>query len=221
MSRTEDLMMIEQAVASGQVRRAPTETERAGVRFLPRPPLQPVPVPAEPVTGAALPWFPVAVETGRERTAHEALVDVVPEAYMPLVKRMFVRRGVKTETTVPLIAGYLFVRLDVHRLRWKAFNDARAVVGLVRMGLAIVTLRSGEIDRLRQLEIDSGIVPRKVEIEFNVGELMRVIDGPFTSFDGKIGRIEITKGMPRYFVEVNIFGRFTPVEFEGGQIERA
>lgn len=153
-------------------------------------------------------WFAIAAETGREDDARNELLDGGVEAYLPLVQqhRCRLERGVRKRYIVerPLFDGYLFGHFDVETVRWAVINRARHVIGLVRIGPAIVAVRDHEIAIVRALEGDRRLVDAKVEALFKKGDFVRIVNGLSASYSGPVTRVRIVKGMPRLTIDVGL-----------------
>ena len=173
------------------------------------------------VEGAA--WYLIKADIGRERLCDEDLgviEGVTP--YLPLVKHRTVVRGGARVVERPLFDGYMFALFNPNLIDWPVFNRARGLVGLVRVGLLIVTVSERDIRYVVRLEgEDRRIDHRKVRSLLEAGDIVKILAGPFKSFGGQVTATRIYKGIPRATVEVEIFGRTNPVELDEMDLARA
>ncbi len=153
----------------------------------------------------------------------EEMEDILFDVLVPTETVSEVKNGKKTSKTRKLYPGYVFVQMDLYdeekRLRNKAYyfiKGATGVIGFVG-GENPSPLKKAEIDRIlaHVAEADGKEVPK---INYELGEEVKITDGPFLNLNGKIDEIDPDKGKLK--VSVSIFGRFTPVELEYWQVER-
>jgi len=177
-------------------------------------------------------WFAVQTLSNQEQKAKkyidkfisiEEMDDYVFEVLMPSETVTEVKAGKKTTKTRKLYPGYVFVKMRLYdddgkllQKPWYFVREAQGVINFVG-GERPVPLKKSEIERiLSQVEESEG--KEKPKIEYEVGEMVKVTDGPFMNLDGKIEEIDPNRGKLK--VSVSIFGRYTPVELEYWQVQR-
>ncbi|MEC7906241.1 MAG: transcription termination/antitermination protein NusG [Verrucomicrobiota bacterium] len=153
----------------------------------------------------------------------EEMEDVVFEVLVPTENVVEVKNGKKTQITRKFYPGYVFVRMRLYdedgKLMNKPWYFVRETAGVINFvgGDRPAPLKKSEIDTiLSQVEAASGKETPKIQYE--VGEEVKITDGPFLNLNGRIDEIDPEKGKLK--VSVSIFGRFTPVELEYWQVER-
>lgn len=173
-------------------------------------------------------WYVVRVKTGCEKSVmltleetirRTGLEEVIPEILLPKEDYVEVKKGQKVKSQRKFFPGYLLLKMDMNEEAWHIVNSAVNVVGFIggtkERPLPISDKEAAKIlDRLENTN-DS---PRP-KVLFEVGEMVRVTDGPFADFNGVVEDINYDKSRLR--VAVLIFGRSTPVELEFSQVERA
>ena len=189
-------------------------------------------MPADMTVPQGTQWFAVHTLSGQEgkvkqylekfRTVEE-LDEHIFEVLLPTEQVSEVKRGKKTSKERKLIPGYVFVQMKLYDENAKVMNkpwyfvrEAPGVIGFVG-GDRPAPLRQAEIDDIRtRVEASSGKEVPKVSYE--VGEEVKINDGPFLNLTGRIDEIDPERGKLK--ISVSIFGRFTPVELEYWQVER-
>jgi len=177
-------------------------------------------------------WFVIHTLSGQElkvrdsiekRIKTEEMGDFIKEVLVPMEKVAEVRSGKKTVTTRKLYPGYVFidmVLLDENKRivekPWYFVRDTPGIIGFVGGDRPSPTPQS-EIDTIKE-QIAESEDTEKPKVNFEVGETVKITDGPFLSFAGVIEEIEPERGKLK--VTVNIFGRNTPVELEYWQVEK-
>jgi len=153
----------------------------------------------------------------------EEMEDFVFEVLVPTENVVEVKSGKKTQITRKFYPGYVFVRMRLYdedgKLMNKPWYFVRETAGVINFvgGDRPAPLKKSEIDTiLSQVEAASGKETPKIKYE--VGEEVKITDGPFLNLNGRIDDIDPEKGKLK--VSVSIFGRFTPVELEYWQVER-
>lgn len=190
-------------------------------------------MPADKTVPAGTQWFAVHTLSGQEGKVKqylekfakpEELEEYLLEVLLPTEQVSEVKRGKKTSKERKLIPGYVFVQMRLYDENAKVINkpwyfvrEAPGVIGFVG-GDRPAPLRQAEIDDIRsRVEAASGKEVPKVTYE--VGEEVKINDGPFLNLTGRIDEIDPERGKLK--ISVSIFGRFTPVELEYWQVERA
>ncbi|TVR54114.1 MAG: transcription termination/antitermination factor NusG [Puniceicoccaceae bacterium] len=182
-------------------------------------------------TGAQ--WFVVQTLSGQEGkvkkylekyTKPEELEDYLFDVLVPTEMVSEVKRGKKTQTVRKFYPGYVFLHMRLYdeegqliNKPWYFVREAAGVINFVG-GDRPTPLKQSEIDLIqRQVAEASGKEVPKVQYE--VGEEVKITDGPFLNLTGRIDEIDPERGKLK--VSVSIFGRFTPVELEYWQVERS
>ena len=177
-------------------------------------------------------WFVVQTLSNKEPAAkryidryisENELDDHVFEVLVPEQTVSEVKHGKKSQRKRKLYPGYIFVHCRLYdedsqviQKVWYFINGADGVIGFAG-GKTPAALKEAEIDRiLRQVAESEGKEVPKVQYE--VGEEVKITDGPFLNLTGRIDEIDTERGKLK--ISVSIFGRFTPVELEYWQVER-
>ena len=125
--------------------------------------------------------------------------------------------GQKVQTEKRVLPGYVLVNMDLNDDAWTVVKNTPGVTGFVGAGSKPVPLSQGEVDRILRTGATAGERPR-AQVEFEEGDNVRVVDGPFSNFNGTVEEVNPDKGRVR--VLVSIFGRATPVELDFMQVEK-
>ena len=180
-------------------------------------------------------WYAVQTRSNMEKKAVETLKHMIDvedmgayiskeDILMPEEKVSEVKDGKKTTRMRKLYPGYFFVRVKLHdeddNFLEKPWYFIRGINGVINFmgGERPVALRKAEIDRIQaQMAQAEGV--ERPKINFNVGEAVKIHEGPFLGLTGIIEEVDTERGKLK--VSVSIFGRFTPVELEYSQVSRA
>ena len=178
-------------------------------------------------------WFVLHTLSGQEQKVKESIEkrlkaeemgEYIKEVLVPMEKVAEVRSGKKTVTTRKLYPGYVFVDMtlldDNKRIiekPWYFIRDTPGIIGFVG-GERPTPTSAEEIASIKAQISDSEDIERP-KVPFDVGETIKINDGPFLNFSGVIEEIDPERGKLK--VTVNIFGRNTPVELEYWQVEKA
>jgi transcription termination/antitermination protein NusG len=153
----------------------------------------------------------------RERAAAAGLEECFEDIVVPMEEVVEVRRGRKVATERKFFPGYVLVKMDMNDRAFLLIKNTPKVTGF--LGADNKPQPISEAEALRILnQVKEGVDRPKPSITFEIGEQVRVADGPFASFNGHVE--EVDEERARLKVAVSIFGRATPVELEFGQVEK-
>src|SRR5689334_19007384 len=158
-----------------------------------------------------------AAESIREHAKQRGLASLFAAIMAPKEKVVEPRRGRNVDAERKFFAGYGLVKMDMTDEAYHLIKNTGKVTGFLGSDNKPVPLSEAEAQRLLQ-QVQEGIDRPKPSVTFEVGEQVRVSDGPFASFNGTVE--EVDEGRSRVKVAVSIFGRATPVELEFGQVEK-
>ncbi len=126
-------------------------------------------------------------------------------------------KGIKKRVQRKFLPGYIFVNMEINTETWHLLKGTPKVTGFVGDQLNPQYVDGSEIEKIKA-QINEGIKRPKSKIEFTKGDSVKIIDGPFSGFNGVIDDIKLDKN--KLEVLVSIFGRATPVELDFTQVER-
>lgn len=181
----------------------------------------------DPASARKLKWYVVHTYSGfenkakkslEERAKLEGLEEYFGEVLVPTESVIEVLGGAKRTSKRKFFPGYMLVQMELNDRTWHIVKATPKITGFVGNARNPVPVREAEVLRLTQ-QIDQGTLSPKPKISFEEGENIRVIDGPFSSFNGVVEEVKPEKQKVR--VLVSIFGRATPVELDFGQVEKA
>ncbi len=156
-------------------------------------------------------------EAIRERAAKQGLEDAFEEVLVPTEEVVEVRRGQKVNAERKFFPGYVLVKMDLTDQTWHLVKDTPKVTGFLGAKGKPLPITEREAQQILN-QVQEGVERPRPSITFDVGEEVRVADGPFASFNGLVE--EVDEERSRLKVSVSIFGRSTPVELEYTQVEK-
>jgi transcriptional antiterminator NusG len=156
-------------------------------------------------------------ESIREQAAQRGLQEKFQEVLVPTEQVVEVRRGRKVNSERKFFPGYVLVKCDLTDDVYHLIKNTPKVTGFLGADKKPMPIPDAEAERIKG-QVAEGVEHPKSSISFEIGEKVRVTDGPFASFEGLVE--ELDEGRSRVKVAVSIFGRATPVELEFTQVEK-
>ena len=157
------------------------------------------------------------MESLKEQAVQKHLEDFFEQVIVPTEEVVEVRRGRKIKSERRFFPGYVLAKVDLSDEVFHLIKNTPKVTGFLGSGSKPVPISDIEANRILN-QVAEGVERPKASIRFEVGEQVRVADGPFMSFSGQVE--EVDEERARLKVAVSIFGRPTPVELEYGQVEK-
>jgi transcription termination/antitermination protein NusG len=197
----------------------------------PEPPSEPAPEPAEAapaptVTDEGKNWYIIHTYSGFEQKVADSLrsrsqafgfADKIGQILIPTEEVVELRAGKKVTSKRLLYPGYVLVQMEMNDQLWHEVKNTPRVTGFVGGGNSPVPLTADEVNSILFRQATSAERPRP-KMTFEKNETVRIIDGPFANFSGKVDEINPERNTLR--VLVTIFGRATPVELDFLQVEK-
>ncbi|MDB5394067.1 MAG: nusG [Rhodospirillales bacterium] len=172
-------------------------------------------------------WYVMHVYSGFEKKAKQAilekaeklgLTDNFEDILVPTEEVVELKRGQKISAERKFFPGYVLIKMEMTDQTWHLVRDTPKVTGFLGgSGTRPVPISEAEAQRIMS-QVKEGIERPRPSITFEIGEQVRVSDGPFNSFNGTVE--EVDEERSRLKVAVSIFGRSTPVELEYTQVEK-
>ena len=172
-------------------------------------------------------WYVVHVFSGSEKRMAQSIMeqaeqnglqDLIAEVLVPTEEVVEVRRGTKVAAEKKFFPGYVLVKMELNDASWSLVQSQPRVTGFLGGKGKPVPITNQEAERLIK-QIDEGVDRPRSALSFDIGESVRVTEGPFQSFNGIVEEADDEK--ERLKVSVSIFGRSTPVELEYSQVEKS
>lgn len=180
----------------------------------------------EQATPSKLKWYVVHTYSGFENRAKKSLEERIKqnnlesffgEVLIPMETVEEMRGGTKRTQKRKFFPGYMLVQMELNEQTWHLVKSTPKVSGFVGNATNPPAVTDAEVRRLTS-QITEGVAKPVLKVEYEVGEQVRVIDGPFANFNGTVEEVKPEKQKVR--VLVSIFGRSTPVELDFGQVEK-
>ena len=174
----------------------------------------------------AVRWYVVNVYSGSEKKVAESLreqatlkkmEDKILEVFVPTENVVEIRKGTKVNAEHKFFPGYILVKMELTDETWLVVKNTPRVSGFLGSRNKPQPISDAEVQKIMN-QVQEGLERPQTNVNFETGEQIRVIDGPFASFVGIVEDIDTEKN--RLKVSVSIFGRYTPVELEFSQVEK-
>ena len=171
-------------------------------------------------------WYVLHAYSGYEKKVADSIVDQakklgisehVEEISVPTQNIVEVKRGVRINSERKIFPGYILIKMNLNDDTWHIIKNTPKLSGFLGAKGKPIPISNAEAKRISEQVVD-GIERSRPAVMYDIGEQVKVIDGPFASFNGEIEQIDEEKARLR--VAVSIFGRLTPVDLEYSQVEK-
>ena len=172
-------------------------------------------------------WYVLNVYSGSEQRVKDAILENASKQKMenyfgdimiPTEEVMEVKKGKRVTTERKFFPGYILINMEMNDNAWHLVKSVPKVTGFLGGGKKPVPMTDAEASRLIK-QVEEGVERPRSTLSFDIGEEVKVIDGPFASFNGSVEEVDEEK--KKLKVTVSIFGRATPVELEYTQVEKS
>jgi len=172
-------------------------------------------------------WYVVHTYSGYEQKAKQALEeriksskmgDLFEEVLIPSEPVLEVKKGAKKTSSRRFFPGYILVKMELDDTTWHLVKGTPKVTGFVGGSTNPPMVPEEEVLRITR-QIEEGTLKPKPKVEFEKGESVKVVSGPFSTFTGIVNEVSAEKGKLK--VLVSIFGRSTPIELDFSQVEKS
>ena len=169
-------------------------------------------------------WYAIHTYSGYEEKVAESIrqradsldmKDKIFQVLVPKEKMIEIKNGKRKVVEKRIFQGYVLVHMKLSEDAWYIVRNTPNVTGFVGSGTEPTPISQEEIEKINKR---MGLEQPKHKIDYNVGDVVNITDGPFKGFDGSISEIDAQKGKLK--VLVNMFGRETPVELDSLQVKR-
>jgi len=154
-------------------------------------------------------------ESIRQRADSLDMKDKIYEVLVPKEKMIEIKNGKRKVVEKRIFQGYVLVHMKLSEDAWYIVRNTPSVTGFVGSGTDPTPV---SLDEMEKIQKRMGLEQPKYKIDYTVGEVVNITDGPFKGFDGSVSEIDAQKGKLK--VLVNMFGRETPVELDSLQVKR-
>lgn len=171
-------------------------------------------------------WYVIHVYSGFEKKVAQSIeeqarqtgmAEQIQKVLVPMEEVVEVRRGTKINSERKFFPGYVLVQMEMTDETWHLVKNTPKVTGFLGGRGRPTPISEAEAQRIMH-QVEEGLDRPKMSVSFEIGDQVRVSDGPFTSFNGNVE--EVDEERARLKVSVSIFGRATPVELEYSQVEK-
>ena len=172
-------------------------------------------------------WYIVQTFSGFEQKVAETLKDIIKkqelsekidDVLVPMHEVTEVKRGKRVQRKKKYFPSYVLVKMEMNKELYHMIKNIQKVTGFLGGSGSPASVSEKEIDKIMGSIKEGTLVP-KTQVTFDIGEQVRVCEGPFASFSGLVEEVDEEKS--RLKVSVSIFGRPTPIELEYNQVEKA
>jgi len=169
-------------------------------------------------------WYAIHTYSGYEEKVAESIrqradsldmKDKIYEVLVPKEKMIEIKNGKRKVVEKRIFQGYVLVHMKLSEDAWYIVRNTPSVTGFVGSGTDPTPV---SLDEMEKIQKRMGLEQPKYKIDYTVGEVVNITDGPFKGFDGSVSEIDAQKGKLK--VLVNMFGRETPVELDSLQVKR-
>jgi transcriptional antiterminator NusG len=154
-------------------------------------------------------------ESIRQRAETLEMSDKIFQVLVPKEKQIEIKNGKRKVVEKRIFQGYVLVEMKLSDDAWYVVRNTPNVTGFVGSGTEPTPVSNEEMDKIKKR---MGVDQPKHRIDYAIGEVVSIVDGPFKGFDGSINEIDTQKGKIK--VLVNMFGRETPVELDSLQVKK-
>ena len=151
----------------------------------------------------------------RQRINSIEFADKIFDAIVPKEKRIEIKNGKRKVVDKKIFQGYVFVEMKLSDETWYIIRNTPGVTGFIGNGTQPTPVSEKEITKIKKR---MGVEDPKYSVNYEVGEVVSIVDGPFKGFDGTVSEIDGQKGKLK--VMVSMFGRETPVELDALQVSK-
>ena len=169
-------------------------------------------------------WYAIHTQVGYEERVAQALrqriesfgmSDQIFNVLVPVERRIKLRGGRRVVVTEKMFPGYVLVEMDVNDESWYVVRNTPHVTGFIGCGTIPSPISNKEMEIIfKRMQIEEP----KYKIELSVGSPVKIVDGPFKGFEGKISEVDEQRG--RVKVLINVFGRETPIDLDVLQVKK-
>lgn len=171
-------------------------------------------------------WYVLHVYSGfeqkisdaiKEKAEKQGLSESFGDILIPMEEVVEVKKGQRVNAERKFFPGYILINMDMNDTAWHLVKSIPKVTGFLGGGKKPVAMTESEAQRIIK-QVQEGVDRPKPSVTYDIGEEVKVIDGPFASFTGHVEEIDEDK--QKLKVTVSIFGRATPVELDYSQVEK-